>query len=73
MKGNVWAHQYLVQWQFLPLEEATWVDQENFHQLYPAFHLEDKVTFEGQGIVTSVMERKEDNYKMIWKVGKIAA
>lgn len=40
---NHWVTQYLVHWENLPLEEATWFDYHQLQQLYPTLHLADKV------------------------------
>nr|GMD37773.1 Transposon Ty3-G Gag-Pol polyprotein [Ipomoea batatas] len=44
--------QFLVQWSSEPHENSTWVPTENLRKLYPEFHLEDKVTFDGRPSVT---------------------
>ena len=49
---NSWMPQSLVQWEGLPLEEATWVDDKELSTLLPNLHLEDKVSAEEEGIVT---------------------
>lgn len=46
---NSWSSQVLVQWSGLPLEETSWEDLISFRQLYPDFHVEDKVSFGGEG------------------------
>lgn len=44
--------QFLVQWSGEPHENSTWVPTEDLRKLYPEFHLEDKVTFDGRPSVT---------------------
>jgi ribosomal protein L21E len=47
-----WATaQVLIQWQGLPVSEATWELYGNILSLFPDFHLEDKVALVGGGIV----------------------
>lgn len=45
--------QSLIQWDRLPLEEATWVNDSDLQSLLPNLHLEDKVPVEEEGIVTN--------------------
>ncbi|KAL4578746.1 hypothetical protein LXL04_014877 [Taraxacum kok-saghyz] len=40
----------LVQWNGLPVQEATWEVKSQIQQQFPDFHLEDKVGFRGAGI-----------------------
>lgn len=49
---NTWVPQSLIQWERLPLEEATWINDSDIHSLLPDVHLEDKVFVEEEGIVT---------------------
>ncbi len=37
----------LVQWKFLPSEDATWDDTDQLIQKFPSLHLQDKVPAEG--------------------------
>ena len=39
--------QILVQWSGVSADNSTWEDLEEFKKLYPAFQLEDKLTFDG--------------------------
>jgi hypothetical protein len=41
----------LVQWKGQPAVEATWVNLEDFWNLYPSFQLEDELLAEGGGDV----------------------
>jgi hypothetical protein len=43
--------QVLIQWQDLPLTDATWELYDNINSLFPDFHLEDNVSLVGAGIV----------------------
>ena len=38
-----------MQWFDSSPENSTWEDFEEFYKLYPALHLEDKVSFQGMG------------------------
>jgi hypothetical protein len=40
-------HDVLVQWKGLPAAESSWVTLDEFRQLYPSFHLEDKLIVQG--------------------------
>ncbi|KAH9667504.1 hypothetical protein KPL70_021062 [Citrus sinensis] len=57
--------QILVQWSDSSPENSTWEDFEEFCKLYPALHLEDKVSFQGMGndttwpIVVNQIEHNE--------------
>ncbi|KAH9681933.1 hypothetical protein KPL71_027145 [Citrus sinensis] len=56
--------QILVQWSDSSPENSTWEDFEEFRKLYPALHLEDKVSFQGMGNDTTwpiVMNQIEHN------------
>lgn len=46
--------QILVQWKGQPPEAATWESTKEFQQMFPDFHLEDKVLFEDEGVDTAV-------------------
>lgn len=48
---NSWSLQVLLQWSGLPLEDTSWEDLASFQQLYPDFHLEDKVSFGGKAMI----------------------
>jgi hypothetical protein len=43
--------QVLIQWHGIPVSEATWELYANILTLFPEFHLEDKVSLVGAGIV----------------------
>jgi len=47
----------LVKWQHLPEFENTWELAEKIQSVFPMFHLEDKVTLQGEGIVTESSSR----------------
>jgi hypothetical protein len=51
--NGVPLQQVLVQWDECSHEEASWEDWEHFRMIFPTFHLEDKVVFEGGGNDTS--------------------
>lgn len=38
----------LVQWIDSPVDEASWEEVASFQACYPDFHLEDKVSFDGE-------------------------
>ncbi|CAM8925994.1 unnamed protein product [Rhodiola kirilowii] len=44
--------QFLVQWNHLPLEDASWEPATEFVKAFPSIDLEDKVIFYARGIVT---------------------
>ncbi|KAK1372666.1 hypothetical protein POM88_028859 [Heracleum sosnowskyi] len=46
-----WVPQSLVQWEGLPIEEETWVSDNELSTIFLDIHLEDKVVAEGEGIV----------------------
>ena len=48
-KNGKRAWQVLVQWQGLPVEEATWEDYEEVKTMFPNLSLEDKGILEGEG------------------------
>lgn len=50
--------QFLVTWEGLPDDEATWVDEDNFQSQFPDFRLEDKAHLKGEGNVTVVEEEE---------------
>jgi hypothetical protein len=41
----------LVQWDQHPISKATWEDMDDLQQKFPNYNLEDKVVFNGDGIV----------------------
>lgn len=45
--------EYLIQWQGLPLPEATWLDAAIFEERYPEFNLGDKVAAQRGGMQQS--------------------
>ena len=49
--GNAVRQEALIKWKGLPVFEATWEDVSVVANLFPIFHLEDKVTFWGGGTV----------------------
>ncbi|GAU37387.1 hypothetical protein TSUD_22610 [Trifolium subterraneum] len=51
MRGTQKVHQILVQWDQLPVSEATWEDLDALQNKFPTLNLEDKVSFNGEGIV----------------------
>ncbi|TYI48065.1 hypothetical protein E1A91_D13G220200v1 [Gossypium mustelinum] len=50
-RGSATVRQCLIQWNGLTIDDATWEDNEKLHQLYLAFHLEDKVHLDEEGTV----------------------
>ncbi|KAI3742688.1 hypothetical protein L1987_60381 [Smallanthus sonchifolius] len=50
-KGTQLVPQSLIQWEGLHVEDATWEDTIQLQQQFPNFLLEDKVNFNGGGIV----------------------
>lgn len=55
---NALRLEVLIKWKHLPLFEATWEDAHMISNQFPTFHLEDKVTLWGGGIVMSPNESK---------------
>ncbi|PNX64913.1 hypothetical protein L195_g054267 [Trifolium pratense] len=51
IKGNQTVHQVLIQWDQHAVSEATWEAIDDLQQKFPSFNLEDKVNFNGEGIV----------------------
>ncbi|MCI19447.1 hypothetical protein A2U01_0040603, partial [Trifolium medium] len=51
IKGNQTVHQVLIQWDQHDVSEATWEAINELQQKFPSFNLEDKVIFNGEGIV----------------------
>jgi hypothetical protein len=51
IRGTQKINQVLVQWDQLPAAEATWEDTDALQNNFPTFNLEDKVNFNGEGIV----------------------
>ncbi|KAK1357884.1 hypothetical protein POM88_051140 [Heracleum sosnowskyi] len=51
--GSTFVPQLLVQWQGRSPDEATWVDRADFVRQFPSYSLEDKASFQGEGIVTN--------------------
>lgn len=51
--GSTSVSQLLVQWQGRSPDEATWVDRTDFVRQFPSYSLEDKASFQGEGIVTN--------------------
>ncbi|KAK8919251.1 hypothetical protein KSP39_PZI022114 [Platanthera zijinensis] len=50
-RGTAYCPELLVKWKDLPAEHNTWVDLLEFRELYPDYHLEDKLAFDGEGNV----------------------
>ncbi|XP_061352244.1 uncharacterized protein LOC133297168 [Gastrolobium bilobum] len=48
--------EYLVQWSSTVLEDASWVERMELHQVYPDLNLEDKVTVAGEIVDTKEEE-----------------
>ena len=46
-KNQAGSWEVLICWQDLPTHEASWEYYDEIFQLYPSFHLEDKVSLEG--------------------------
>ena len=53
IRNNIQIPQVLAQWEGLSNHEATWEDVDYLKASYPAYNLEDKVVFNGGGIVRS--------------------
>ncbi|KAK8916726.1 hypothetical protein KSP39_PZI022713 [Platanthera zijinensis] len=51
-RGTAYCPELLVKWKDLSAEHNTWVDLLEFQELYPDYHLGDKLTFDGAGNVT---------------------
>jgi len=51
LKNGQQISQVLLQWEGMPETEATWEDLAVIQKHYPNFNLEDKVGFNGGGIV----------------------
>nr|KYP70060.1 hypothetical protein KK1_009268 [Cajanus cajan] len=47
-----------VRWEATIPSEATWEDIDEIHKSYPHFNLEDRVVFDGKGIVTCGQEQR---------------
>jgi len=47
------VQQQLIKWEGLEDDEATWEDTSAIKLVFPNFNLEDKVSFKGEGNVTS--------------------
>lgn len=45
--------QWLIYWDGFTAKEATWEDAGKIRRLFPALNLEDKVEFDGRGIVVN--------------------
>ncbi|PNX96484.1 Ty3/gypsy retrotransposon protein [Trifolium pratense] len=56
IRGAQRIQQVLIQWDQYSTAEATWEDVDALQSKFPAFNLEDKVAFIGDGIVMSPME-----------------
>lgn len=63
--GSLVVPQSLIHWEGMSTQEATWeVDSQLKHQ-FPDFHLEDKVDFNGGGIVIGPMDQPTSNKEKI--------
>jgi hypothetical protein len=51
VKGSQKIHQVLIQWDQHSIAEATWEDIDDLQIKFPNYNLEDKVVFNGDGIV----------------------
>ena len=56
LRGQHQVTQYLIQWEGLDAAVVTWEDHDKLQQAFSEFNLEDKVHFNGGGIVTSTAE-----------------
>ncbi|KAH6772886.1 hypothetical protein C2S52_004278 [Perilla frutescens var. hirtella] len=57
-RGDDRVRQLLVQWHGRGVEEATWVDAEEFVGQFPEFRLEDKAVWKEGGIVADQVYRR---------------
>jgi hypothetical protein len=57
--------QVLVHWKGKTVEEATWEDELVIRSQFPKFNLEDKVTAEGGGVVTTPINAENPHQQMI--------
>lgn len=53
--------QIFVQWKDQALEDANWVDLEEFWAAFPNFHIEEKVNFQGQASDTLYADHDNQN------------
>lgn len=60
IRGNQQVKQHLILWEGLDSSNATWEDQSILSEAFPDFNLEDKVNFDGGGIVTSASSKDKD-------------
>jgi len=57
-KGAHQVLQFLIKWQGLPLEDATWEDSHSLRQRFPDLNLEDKVHLHEGGNVTNPQDHR---------------
>ncbi|KAH0737522.1 hypothetical protein KY290_036227 [Solanum tuberosum] len=57
-KGAHPVRQFLIKWQGLPLEDATWEDSHSLRQRFPDLNLEDKVHLHEGGNVTNPQDHR---------------
>lgn len=48
-RGGRWRWEVMIEWETLPIEEATWEILDIMKERYPEFGLEDKAALEGDG------------------------
>jgi hypothetical protein len=58
IKGNQTIHQVLIQWDQHDVADASWEEITDLQQKFPSFNLEDKVAFNGDGIVMKPKEKE---------------
>jgi len=69
LQGSTRGNQVLIQWEDTPENEATWEYLVDIMASYPFLNLEDKVDFNGRGIVTS--ENKNVEQENGWENSKM--
>ena len=52
--------QYLIKWEGLNEDQATWEDTTAVQRVFPEFNLEDKVSLKGEGNVTNTTARDNE-------------
>ncbi|KAH1148528.1 hypothetical protein GYH30_043247 [Glycine max] len=53
LRNHQQVQQQLIKWEGLEDDQATWEDTSTIKLTFPDFNLEDKVSFKGEGNVTS--------------------